>query len=380
MRNYTKRMAVLRDRARRVAEEFRRQADLIDREDMIPPELLGLLWDCGFLSLVAPRSLGGQGAGAVEAAIVVEELAAGSGAAGLLTLLQALAMTAIMESGESKKTEGLISRIIERREVCAFALSEPEPGPGEKPRVTAAKKVRSDYLISGRKTFVSGVRDADLVLVFAVSSPRQPLKRALSAFAVPAGATGLLPGRELSKAGLRGVPAAELVLSGVKAGAAGRIGKPGEGYGLARRAITRCLPLVAALSAGILRDGLGLMVDLARARAEAPAMFSEFRAYELALAEMAAGLDLSRSMFWSAAAAIDDGAPEAERLAREAKWLATEAALTGIDQAVRLAGVEGTIRGHRLERLARDARAAQTMLGPNHLHRLEAARKLLSGR
>ena len=380
MRNYTRRMAGLRDRARAAASEFRREAERIDREDQFPPALLELLWESGFLSLVAPRAAGGLGAGLVEASVVVEELSRGSGAAGLLTLLQALGMTAVMESGENKRADELLARLVERREVCAFALSEPEPAAGEKQRVTSARKVRSEYLLTGRKTFVSGVRDADLIIVFAVTGPKLPLKKALSAFAVPTGTTGLLPGRELPKAGLRGVPAAELTLENVRLGAAARIGKQGEGYGLARRSIVRCLPLVAALSAGILREALDQMVERARSRVEAPSVFSEFRAVELVLAEMAAGLDVARAMFWSAAGALEEEAPEAERLAREAKWLATEAAVSGVDQAVGLVGVEGAIRGSRLERLSRDARAAQIILGPNHLHRLEAARKLLSGR
>jgi len=380
MRNYTRRMAGLRDKARKAAAEFRSQAGTIDRDDQIPPALLELLWESGFLSLVAPRSAGGLEAGLVETAVVVEELARGSAAAGLLVLLQALGMTAVMETGENKRADELLARLIERREVCAFALSEPEPGPGEKPRVTAAKKVRSEYLLTGHKTFVSGARDADLVIVFAVTGPKLPLKKALTAFAVPAGTTGLLPGREAAKAGLRGVPATELSLAGVRLPASARVGKQGEGYGLARRSIVRCLPLVAALSAGILREALDLMVELTRGRAPAPSVFSEFRAVELALAEMAAGLDVARSMFWSAASALDDGAPEGERLAREAKWLATEAAVTGIDSAVRLLGVDGALRGNPFERLGRDARGAQIMLGPNHLHRLEAARKLLAGR
>ena len=380
MRNYTKRMANLRDRARRIAEALRPEAARIDADDLFPPALLERLWEEGFMTLRAPRSLGGGGAGLVETAVAVEELARGCGAAGLLVLLQALGMTAIFEAADEKKGAALIGRLAERREMCAFALSEPEPAGGEKTRVTTARKQKAEYVLEGKKTFVSGGRDADLAVVFAVTSPKAGLRKALSAFVVPAGTTGMLPGRELPKSGLRGVPASELVFTGCRLPSSARLGRPGEGYGAARGAIVSCLPLLSALATGLLREALDLMLGLARERAESPTLFSEFQAVDLTLAEMAAGLDQARGLGFSAASALEEGAAEGERLAREAKWLSTEAAVNGIDLAARLLGVEGSLRGGKLERLGRDARTCQIMLGPNHLHRLEAARRLLAGR
>jgi len=55
-------------------------------------------------------------------------------------------------------------------------------------------------------------------------------------------------------------------------------------------------------------------------------------------------------------------------------------AVSGIDQAARIMGIEGSIRGSVLERLSRDARAAQLVLGPNHIHRIEVARKIIRGK
>lgn len=379
MRLYTKKIAGIKDRARAAAGAFRREAGRIDEEDAIPPGLLELLWESGFMSLRAPRVFGGGDMGLPECVVAVEELARGCGAAGLIVMLQALGMSALREFGSEKQGKEWWPRILEARSSCAFALSEPAGEPGAKSKVTFAKKIKSEYYLRGKKTFVSGARDADLVTVFAVSSPTAGLKSALSAFLVPAGTAGLLPGRELTKSGLRGVPAVELWLEGCRVPAGSRIGKPGQGYEIARRAMVMACPLASALACGLLAEAVDYALAQVRERAAAVGPLSEFQPLELTLAELSAGLDSALALTWAAAGTLEDKVSDGERLAREAKWTATEAAVHGLDSAARLFGIESSLKGSPLERLGRDARTCQLLLGPNHIHRIEVARKLIRG-
>lgn len=380
MRLYTKKMARLRDKACEAARAVRAKAGSVDQRDEFHPALLEVLWESGLMTLRAPKSHGGGEFTLVETAIAVEELARGSGAAALIVLLQAMGVSALARHASERQAGEWFERIVDGRAVLAFALSEPDPGPDEKPVLTTARKRKSEYVITGRKTFVSGAREADLVMAFAVTNRRAGLKKALSCFLVPAGTTGMLPGRELSKAGLRGVPAVELVFEGAKAQAAWRLGRQGQGYAIAKEAMIEAAPLAAALACGLLAEAMELSVELVRERDPLRSPLSESQPLELALADISAGLDCSRAIAWSAAGAVEEGVPEAERLAREAKWIATESAVSGVDQAVRLFGIEGSTRGSTLERLSRDTRACQLLLGPNHIHRIEAARKILAGK
>lgn len=379
MRVFTKRTADLRDRARDVAEEFREAAGRIDEEDAIPPELVERLWESGAMSLRVPRRFGGGEASLPEVVIVVEELARGCGAAGLMVMLQALALSALREFGTPRQLEEWLPRIVDGRWSLAFALSEPFPEPGEKSRVTFAKKLKAGYYLRGKKTYVSGAREADLVIVFAVTSPRAGLRRALSAFVIPAGTPGLLPGRILLKSGLRGVPAVELWLEGCEVKAQDRLGKIGQGYQIARRAMISAAPLAGAISSGLLAEAVAYLLHRTRKNRGTGDTLSEFQPLELAVAELSVQLDISLLLTWVAAGALEEGRQDAERLAREAKWLATEAAVNGLDSICRLFGMEAAPRGSLLERLSRDVHAAQFLLGPNHLHRIEVARKLLWG-
>jgi alkylation response protein AidB-like acyl-CoA dehydrogenase len=377
---YTKKIAKLRDKAKKAADELRAHAGKVDEERAFPASHLELLWESGFMTLRVPRDHGGEGVTLPETAVVVEELARGSGAASLMVVLQSLSVTAIREFANQRQSGQWFDKIVNRRYVLSFALSEPEPEPDEKPVVTRARKQKSEYIIRGKKTLVSGAREADLVVVFAVTSPKARLKKALSAFVVEAGTTGMLPGRELDKAGLRGVPAVELLFEGCKAPAGSRLGRAGQGYAVAQKAIITAAPLCAALCCGLLAEALDHTLSLVRSRDPASGPLSEIQPIELALAEMAAGLDTSQAMTWAAAGAVEEGAPSAERLSRESKWVAAEAAVKGIDLAASMSGTQASLQGSRLERLSRDARAAQLMLGPNHIHRIEVARKLISGK
>jgi len=376
MRMYTKKLARLRDKARELAAALRTDAGRIDGDDVFPNDRLGELWEAGFMDLAVPRKLGGGGAGMVESVVVVEELARGAGVAALLCLLQAFGVSVIRKAAEGKKADKLLGKMVSERSMVSVALSEPEPGPGGEELLTAARRSGSRFAIDGIKTFVSGAREADLVIVFAATNKKAGLRKALSVFAVPAGSTGMLPGWELTRSGLRGAPAVELLFEGVKVPVSSRLGKAGVGYDVAKAAIARTAPLAAALSCGLLGDALDCLVGLCGERSRRPGLVSEFQPMEIAMADISASLDSSRAMAWMAAGAVDEGADDAERLARESKWLAGEAAVRGIDQAARLIGVEGTIKGSPLDRLSRDARAAQVVLGPNHVHRIEVARKM----
>jgi alkylation response protein AidB-like acyl-CoA dehydrogenase len=377
---FTKKVARLRDRAREAAKVLRREAGKIDEEDLFPPALLDLLWESGMMTLWAPRELGGESAGLPEMAVAVEELARGCGAAGLAVLLQVLGLAALVAGSKPEQTKERIARIVDRRLTCAFALSEPEPLPGEKAKMTTARKIKSEFHISGKKTFVSGGREADLAIVFAVTKPKAGLKSALTAFLVPAGTPGMLPGREMPRAGLRGLPAVELWFEGCRVKSDSLLGKTGQGYAIAQKAMITAAPLAAALACGLLMEAIDYTLAMVRERDPKASPLSEFQPLELTLADMAAAMDSSLALTWVAAGEVQDGIPDGERLAREAKWLATEAAANAIESAARLFGVEGSLKGSVLERLARDAHACQIVLGPNHIHRIEVARKLIAGR
>jgi alkylation response protein AidB-like acyl-CoA dehydrogenase len=184
------------------------------------------------------------------------------------------------------------------------------------------------------------------------------------------------PGRELTRAGLRGVPAVELEFNGCRVPKKAMLGPAGQGHALAQAAVIATAPLAASLSCGLLAEAMDYVLALLRARGPGERPLAEFQPLDLTLADVMARLDSSLAMAWAAAGAIDEGLPAAERLSREAKWIASESAVLGIDAFTRLLGIEASLKNAPLERLSRDARAAQLLLGPNHLHRLEVARKL----
>ena len=136
----------------------------------------------------------------------------------------------------------------------------------------------------------------------------------------------------------------ELHFEGCRVRPSSRLGKAGQGYAISRRAIVCAAPLAAALSCGLLAEALDYALSRVRSRDPGSGPLSEFQPVEIVLAEVMASLDTSQALAWAAAGAVDESAPAAERLARESKWICSEAAVQGIDSVTGLLGPEASVK------------------------------------
>lgn len=293
----------------------------------------------GYLGVNVPEEYGGGGGGITELAIVCEELAAAGCPLLLLVVSPAIAATVIAKHGTPSQRAEFLPGFADGSLKVAFAITEPEAGSNAHRLTTTARQDGDDWLISGRKCFISGVDEASYVLVVARVSHGDRLQPAL--FLVPTDAPGLVatkldmeivsPENQwlLYLDDVR-VPGKALI-GGVEAGL------PALFSGLNPERIT-----VAAMAAGTARYALGRASSYTASRQVWGRPIGAHQGVAHPLAHATIQVELARLMIAKAAALYDAGRDvEAGVAANMAKYAAADAAALAVDTAIQVHGGNG---------------------------------------
>jgi alkylation response protein AidB-like acyl-CoA dehydrogenase len=323
------------------------------------------LWDevgrLGYLGVNVPEEYGGGGHGIVELAIVAEELAAAGCPLLLIVVSPAICASVIGRSGTTEQKERWLPGLASGATKMAFAITEPDAGSNSHRLSTIATRDGSDWVLSGRKTYISGVDEADAVLVVgrAEDARSGTLRPALAV--VPTDAPGfektLIPveitGPEKQFA---------LFLDAVRLPADAMIGETADAAlaalfaGLNPERITG-----AALANGIGRYALGKASAYANTRQVWGVPIGSHQGVAHPLAHAAIQVELARLMTAKAAWLYDTGDdPAAGEAANMAKYAAAEAAMAALDQAIQVHGGNGLATEYGLATLWGATRLVRT--------------------
>jgi alkylation response protein AidB-like acyl-CoA dehydrogenase len=278
----------------------------------------------------------------------------------------------------SKSTDAfaLVARM-RRGELCGWALTEPAAGSDVLAMSTRARRAGDGYVISGEKRFITNVGMASHYLVFARTGEARS-RAALSAFLVPADASGLRVSRKEAKMGLRASPTGDLTLDEVRVGRSALIGAEGDGLALALDTLRWSRPLIAAVSHGV---GRGIYEETRRVVAgdseQAARLVSADQGAAHGLASLTIELAASEALLYRVALDADRRAAlpevwEASASKAYSSDLAMRAAVVAID----LCGWEAATRRSSLERRFRDAKILQIFEGTNEIQLNAIARNL----
>ncbi|HEY6744260.1 MAG TPA: acyl-CoA dehydrogenase family protein [Mycobacteriales bacterium] len=323
------------------------------------------LWDevgrLGYLGVSVPEEYGGGGRGIVELAIVAEELSTAGCPLLLLVVSPAICATIIARSGTTEQKERWLPGLATGAIKMAFAITEPDAGSNSHNLSTVATRDGDDWLISGRKTYISGVDEADAVLVVARAQDARTgtLRPALAV--VPTDAPGLE--RTLIPVEITG-PEKQfaLFLDDVRVPADALVGETAEAAlaalfaGLNPERITG-----AAVATGIGRYALAKASAYANSRQVWGVPIGSHQGLAHPLAHAAIQLELARLMTTKAAWLYDTGDDTAAgEAANMAKYAAAEAALAALDQAIQVHGGNGLATEYGLATLWGATRLVRT--------------------
>ncbi|MGW4818325.1 acyl-CoA dehydrogenase family protein [Streptomyces sp. NPDC004227] len=334
-----------------------------------PTELWSEAGKLGYLGVNLPEAYGGGGGGVTELAIVLEELGAAGCPLLMMVVSPAICGTVIARFGTEEQKRAWLPPLANGTRTMAFGITEPDAGSNSHRITTTARRDGADWVLTGRKVFISGVDIADAVLVVGRTEDARTGRLKPCLFIVPPDADGFQRhpiDMELTAAEKQ----FELVLDDVRlpadalvgGGTSHAFGSGGEDAGLLQlfAGLNPERIMTAAFAIGMGRHALGRAVEYARERTVWKAPIGSHQAIAHPLAQAHIDLELARLMTGKAAhlydAGDDVGAGEAANMA---KYAAGEACVRAVDQAVHTLGGNGLTREFGLASLITAARVAR---------------------
>ncbi len=332
-----------------------------DRKKEFPQEAWLEICKAGLGGATLEEKYGGGGQGMVEMALIVEELAAaGAGATlGQLFMLNPIfGGVAVSKYGNEAMKEEVLSLLAQGKLTCCMALTEPDAGTNTLEIRTTAKAVDGGWNISGTKTWITAVPDADKMLIVARTIPLSEIKRksdGISMFLVDRIRAGI-KFDIIEKVGTNTLSACTVYLDDVHAFENELVGTLHGGWSELLEVLNTERIVTTAGLVGAGRLAIKLAVDYANSRkvfGDKP--ISSYQGLQFPLAQAHAELECARVMNLHAAALCDSGQPYGSE-ANMAKLIAAQACEAAISRSMQTLGGMGFAREFHVERLWRDAR------------------------
>jgi hypothetical protein len=365
----------IRETVRRFAtEQLAPHAARWDRDKEFPREALKGLAAMGLYAVAVPEEWSGAGLGYSALAIACEEISAGDCATATIVSVNNLVAGILAGYGNEAQKRQYLVPLGRGETLGAFALTEPHVGSDASAITTRAERQGSDYVLNGVKQFITSGKNADIAVVFAVTS-KDAGKRGISAFVVPTKTPGYVVARIEEKTGQRASDTAQIVLENCKVPAENLLAQEGIGYRIALANLESGRINVAAQATGVARAAFEAALSYARERKSMGKRLIEHQAVSFRLADMATGIEAARQLYLHAAALRDAGKPCIKE-ASMAKLFASEMAERVCSDAIQIHGGYGYMADFPVERLWRDVRVTQIYEGESDIPRLVIGRAL----
>ncbi len=356
------------------AREIRPVAAEYDEHQTHPADVLAKAHEVGLMNPHVPEELGGAGLGAMDGALIGEELCWGCSGIGTSIVANILGALPLLIAGTEKQRREWLPPLLEEPILCSFALTEPNAGSDVSGIQTTAVRRGDEYVINGSKMFITNAGQASWVIVFA-STDKDAGHRGLSAFIVPTELDGVVVEKHLDKMGQRATDTSALAFQDVVVPAANRLGEEGQGFKIAMQTLDNTRPGTAAGAVGVARAAFEHSVEYARERVQFGQPIAMNQGVNFLVADMAAEIEAARLLTWQAAWLLDQG-KRATLQSSYAKRFAADTAMKVTIDAVQIFGGYGYIKEYPVEKLMRDAKLFQIYEGTSQIQRLVIAREI----
>ncbi|OFK84827.1 acyl-CoA dehydrogenase family protein [Peptoniphilus sp. HMSC062D09] len=347
-----------------------------DRSGEWPEDLYEMAKEQGYFALEVPEELGGPGLSRVDIAALFEEMAKAD--AGFATTISAsgLGMKPVLIAG-SEEQKNYIADIAMEGGLGAFCLTEPGAGSDASSGTTTAVKDGDEYVINGRKCFITNGAVASYYCITASTDKSKGVK-GLSMFLVPAGTPGLSSGKEEDKMGIRTSNTTDVVLEDCRIPASNLIGEEGKGFSIAMKTLDQARAWMGCIAVGIAQRGIDEAKKYTDERIQFGKAINANQAIQFKLADMDIQTEVARQMVANALTRMDMGLSY-NRESAIAKCFASDIAMRVAEDAIQLFGGYGYSREYPVEKLLRDAKIFQIFEGTNEILRIVVANNLLRG-
>jgi len=348
----------------------------VDAQARYTDEALAALDGSGFSAVFIPEEYGGQGADAVAACIVIEEVARVCASSSLIPICNKLGTTGLLMRGSEELKAKVLPSIAAGEATASYALSEREAGSDAGAMRTRAVADGDDWILNGTKCWISNGGKSTWYTVMAVTDPDKGAN-GISAFIVHKDDEGFSAGPKEHKMGIKGSPTTELYFENCRIPGDRIIGEPGTGFKTALATLDHTRPTIGAQAVGIAQGALDASIAYTKERKQFGKSIADFQNTQFMLADMAMKIEAARLMVYTAAARAERGEPNLQFLASASKCFASDVAMEVTTNAVQLFGGYGYTVDFPVERYMRDAKITQIYEGTNQIQRVVMSRQLL---
>ncbi|MDQ3828537.1 MAG: acyl-CoA dehydrogenase family protein [Candidatus Tectomicrobia bacterium] len=360
----------VREMARKFAEEYivpvARDNDVNER---FPDDIIAKMGELGLLGGQVPIEYGGAGLDHVSHALVTEEIGkACSSVRTTISVQISLVELSLARWGTEEQKRRYLPAMCSGKLIGCFGLTEPNAGSDPSGMETTAVADGDQWLLNGRKVWISNGGVAGLAIVFA-QTDKSKGHRGIGAFLVERDAPGFSSRDMHGKLGLRSSNTGELILEDCRIPKDRVLGKVGDGFKVAMSALDNGRYSVAAGCVGICQGCVDASVRYAKDRKQFGRAIGSFQLVQDLIARMIVDTEAARLLVFRAGHLKNQGA----RCTREvsiAKYFASEAAVRCALDAIQVHGSYGYSNEYPVERYLRDAKVATIYEGTSQIQKL----------
>ncbi|WP_276299721.1 acyl-CoA dehydrogenase family protein [Halorussus lipolyticus] len=369
----------LKSEIRRFAEEeIKPVATEYDTDEKYPWEVVEKAAEMGLLAPQVPMEYGGAGYGALEMALIIEELFAADAGIGGSVISTSYGSEALVRFGTDEQCEEYLPDIASGDSICGIAISEPHAGSDVSSISTRAEKDGDEWVINGNKMWISNGTVGDFFVMLCKTDPdAEGRYNGFSQIIVESDRDGFEAEKITGKMGVRAGDTAELILDDVRVPEDNLVGTRGMGFLQQMQFFDKLRVGGAAQGLGIAKGAADRALEYAQEREQFDRPISEFQAIQHKIAEMYTQIEAARSLTHKAAWAVDNGKDDNTKLVSMAKEFASRVAVDVTQEAVQIFGGAGYVNDFDVERFYRDAKITQIYEGTTEIQKNIIARELL---
>ncbi|KAK0633248.1 acyl-CoA dehydrogenase/oxidase [Immersiella caudata] len=363
----------------RVQEFVRREipeevAAATDKSNVFPHEMWAKMGEAGLLGITADEDVGGLALGYQAHCVVMEELSRASGSIALSYAAHSqLCVNQLQLNGMDAQKQKYLPGLVAGTKVGALAMSEPGAGSDVVSMRTRADAVDGGYVLNGAKMWITNGPDADVVVVYAKTSPDAGSK-GITAFIVEHGSKGFACTRKLDKMGMRGSNTGELVFENVFVPTENILGRVGGGIRVLMEGLDLERLVLSAGPLGLMQAALDVALPYAHTRKQFGTPIGQFQLVQGKLADMYTKLQASRSYTYATAKAVDEqGIVKTQDCAGAILYAAERATEVALD-CIQVLGGMGYMEEMPASRILRDAKLYEIGAGTSEVRRMVIGR------
>ena len=330
--------------------------------------------EMGLNAIEVPEEYGGIGIDRVTISALYEEMAKAD--AGFYTTIAAsnLGLKPVLIAGTEEQKQWACD-ILVNGGYGAFCLTEPMAGSDASNNKTTAVKDGDEYVLNGRKCFITNGGVADFYIVTAMTDKSKGV-RGMSAFLVEKGTPGLSSGNEENKMGIRTSNTTDVVFEDMRVPASSMIGEEGTGFVTCMETLDVTRALMGIGATGIMQRCVDEAVAYSKQRVTFGQPIGKFEAIQFMIADMEIKTETARQMSLHALKLQEMGLPYGKESAI-AKCYAGDIAVEVALDAIQILGGYGYSREYPVEKLLRDAKIFQIYEGTNQIQRMVISRAVM---